>query len=173
MGYTFIWPPGRNPYFVTPTGQIIYLEVYDHIPYLKPGSEYCQPQAPSGKECFACSAKGGYKGCFACGSTVPPAGKTGVSVAAPGDAGSSGDAPPVPPVPPPPAPFHPDPAEMDTEEEADRLLPQRVRRDLRAEAHSLHHLLRHKPSNPYCDACRRGRMRKKPKTSQKNKTAKS
>ena len=152
LGYTFIWPPGRNPYFVTPSGNIIYLEVHDHIPYLKPGSELCRPRKPSGKECFACGATKPFAGCFACGESATPG---------PEEGDPSGGPEEVPPPPPPPAPEYPDPAEIDTEEEADRVLPKRVRRDLRAEANSLHHLLRHKPSNPYCDACRRGRMRKK------------
>ena len=65
-------------------------------------------------------------------------------------------------VPPPSDPL-PDPSEMETAEETDQKLAPGARRDLRAEAHSLHHLLRHKPSNPYCEACRRGRMRRKPK----------
>ena len=44
-------------------------------------------------------------------------------------------------------------------EEADRLLPDAVKRSLRQEATSLNHLLRHKPRNPYCEACVRGKMK--------------
>ena len=32
MGFTFIWPPGKNPYFVTPSKQIIQLEVKNNVP---------------------------------------------------------------------------------------------------------------------------------------------
>ena len=48
------------------------------------------------------------------------------------------------------------PAEEDQSEEA-----QATRKDLRAEAKSLRHLLTHQPKNPYCDACTRAKMRNK------------
>ncbi len=51
-----------------------------------------------------------------------------------------------------------DPTMMNAEE-ADRRLPKKVRRDLKKEATSLRHLLLHKPKNPYCEACTRGKMR--------------
>ena len=34
MGFTFIWPPGDNPYFITPSGQIIALEMHELFPPL-------------------------------------------------------------------------------------------------------------------------------------------
>ena len=34
MGYTFVWPSGSAPYFVLPTGEFLYLEVQENIPYL-------------------------------------------------------------------------------------------------------------------------------------------
>ena len=48
-------------------------------------------------------------------------------------------------VPPPPAPV---------ESDAKR----KMRRDLKADALSPRHLLTHKPKNPYCDSCVRGKM---------------
>ena len=43
-GFGFVWPLGQNiPYFVTPGGKIIRLEVTGDIPYLKPGHDLCQP----------------------------------------------------------------------------------------------------------------------------------
>ena len=48
-------------------------------------------------------------------------------------------------VPPPPAPV---------ESDAQR----KMRRDLKADALSPRHLLTHKPKNPYCDSCVRGKM---------------
>ena len=46
-----------------------------------------------------------------------------------------------------------------TEVEADRVLPEGTKISLRAEALSLFHQLRHKPKNPYCDTCRRSKLR--------------
>ena len=47
-GFGFVWPPGQYiPYFVTPEGNIIRLEVIGDIPYLKPGHPLCQPIKPS------------------------------------------------------------------------------------------------------------------------------
>eukprot|EP00972_Heterocapsa_arctica_P016575 2446293-Heterocapsa_arctica.AAC.1 len=37
-GYTFVWPAYGNPYFVTPNGFKVELEVIDNIPYLRRGS---------------------------------------------------------------------------------------------------------------------------------------
>ena len=153
LGYTFIWPPGSSPYFISPKGDVIYLEVINDIPYLRPGSQGCKPKKPSGKLCFACGAVGGYSKCFNC------RGDCGGKAGQPAAPGAADDVPP-PPVPPPPAPPHVDPADIADEEEADRVLPPTMRRDLRAEAQSVGHLLRHFPANPYCEACRRGKMRK-------------
>ena len=51
--------------------------------------------------------------------------------------------------------------EIATEEEADRLLPEGSRRSLREKVVSLlcFRQLRHKPTNPYCDTCRRSKLR--------------
>ena len=152
-GYTFIWPARSLPYFILPNGNLVYLEVIGDIPYLRPGARECRPRAPTGGICFACGCVRQRSHCPACD---PLAAESGEPDAVPGEAASGVD-----PVPPPPAPDYPDPADMDDVAEAEANLPERVRRDLKAEAHSLHHLLRHKPSNPYCEACRRGRMRKK------------
>ena len=57
------------------------------------------------------------------------------------------------------APVDVDVEEIMTEEEADRRLHEGVLRSFRAEAAILCHQLRHKPKNPYCDACRQAQLR--------------
>eukprot|EP00972_Heterocapsa_arctica_P105637 15562995-Heterocapsa_arctica.AAC.1 len=42
-GYSFHWPAGKNPYFVTPSGEYVELEVIDNIPHLRRGALMCQP----------------------------------------------------------------------------------------------------------------------------------
>eukprot|EP00972_Heterocapsa_arctica_P046315 6832937-Heterocapsa_arctica.AAC.1 len=42
-GYLFIWPAGKNPYFITPDGSCVELEVVDNIPFLRRGAMLCQP----------------------------------------------------------------------------------------------------------------------------------
>ncbi|MFM7988091.1 MAG: hypothetical protein ACKPKO_53135, partial [Candidatus Fonsibacter sp.] len=51
-GYSFIWPSGKNPYFIRPDGMIIHLFVRGYIPYLNPGTKECQPQKPVGNCSF-------------------------------------------------------------------------------------------------------------------------
>ena len=45
-GYDFIWLGSRGwpPYFITPSGKIIIMEVIGRIPYIRTGSDDCQPQ---------------------------------------------------------------------------------------------------------------------------------
>eukprot|EP00972_Heterocapsa_arctica_P090527 13356831-Heterocapsa_arctica.AAC.1 len=33
-GYWFKWPPGKDPYFVKPNGDIVRLYVHNNVPYL-------------------------------------------------------------------------------------------------------------------------------------------
>ena len=54
LGYTFVWPPGQDPYFILPDENVVYLEVIDNIPYLRPGAKKCQPRSPQGGACYAC-----------------------------------------------------------------------------------------------------------------------
>ena len=53
MGYSFIWPTGENPYFITPSGQIVELEVHDDIPYITSGSRTSRPRNPTKRRKFA------------------------------------------------------------------------------------------------------------------------
>ena len=151
LGYSFIWPAFGLPYFILPDGNLVYLEVIGDIPYLRPGAKASRPRAPTGGACYAC---GCVRQCPRCVARDPVEAESGQPDAVPGEAASSDGPVPPPPVPapapdpPPPAPEYPDPSDMDDVAEAEANLPERVRRDLRAEAHSLHHLLRHKPSNP-------------------------
>ena len=55
QGYTFVWPPKENPYFITPDGLVVECEVYQYIPYLRPGAPRTRPRARKGARCFACS----------------------------------------------------------------------------------------------------------------------
>ena len=47
---------------------------------------------------------------------------------------------------------------MESPEEADRLLDEPTRRNLRKEATSVSHLSTHRPENPYCASCNRAKM---------------
>ncbi len=49
--------------------------------------------------------------------------------------------------------------ELEHELEADQVMFEIARRYLCEEARSLHHQLRHKPKNPYCDTCTRAKFR--------------
>eukprot|EP00972_Heterocapsa_arctica_P094801 13980739-Heterocapsa_arctica.AAC.1 len=42
-GYSFMWPAGKNPYFTTPDGSRVELDVVDDIPFLRRGAILCQP----------------------------------------------------------------------------------------------------------------------------------
>ena len=44
QGYSFIWMAGKTPYFLTPSGKVVELEVLDNIPYLRTGSALCTPK---------------------------------------------------------------------------------------------------------------------------------
>jgi hypothetical protein len=46
MGYGFHWPPGRNPYLVTPEGKVVPLLVRKDIPYMMVGSSRSVPKDP-------------------------------------------------------------------------------------------------------------------------------
>jgi len=50
LGYDFIWIGSRKlpPYYVTPSGRIVVMEVIDDIPYLTTGSALCQPRKRGG-----------------------------------------------------------------------------------------------------------------------------
>ena len=48
MGYSFLWFNGENPYFITPAGKLIICEVLGDIPYIRSGSDMCQPRKPLG-----------------------------------------------------------------------------------------------------------------------------
>eukprot|EP00972_Heterocapsa_arctica_P094579 13947820-Heterocapsa_arctica.AAC.1 len=42
-GYSFIWPAFKNPYFITPSGFRVELEVIDDITCLRRGSDLSKP----------------------------------------------------------------------------------------------------------------------------------
>ena len=56
LGDSFIWLAGQKPYFVTPGGTIVHLEVKDDIPYIHVGSAECAPQDATGTRRVPCAA---------------------------------------------------------------------------------------------------------------------
>ena len=137
------------------------------VPYLYPGTFQCQPKTSKKTRCFACICQEvPLPLCGECTIKRPgqptAAGmsssekqckdvKTSVAfTAAPADD-------PVQPVEDEPIPV--DIEGVLTEAEADRVLPEGAKVSLREEALSLFHQLRHKPKNPYCDTCRRSKLR--------------
>ena len=44
MGYTFVWKPREEPYFITPSGKVVVLEVINDIAYLEPGNRKHLPR---------------------------------------------------------------------------------------------------------------------------------
>ena len=157
LGYTFVWPAYGNPYFLLPSGNLVYLEVHKDIPYLRPGVS--AQVRPTGSRCYACGAE------ERTGVATP--GESGI----PDDSGTSGipdeGADVTPPVPtneePEEGNVHIDVEELEDEHHADRILPIDMRKSLRQEAKSVRHLCTHLPKNPYCEDCCRGKMKHAPK----------
>eukprot|EP00972_Heterocapsa_arctica_P074014 10923655-Heterocapsa_arctica.AAC.1 len=150
-GNSFMWPAGKNPYFITPDGSIVELEVVDNIPFLRRGAILCQPVP---------LLEIGRRNTPHRSWHASPAADVGGGIAALNDEVQIGiiaevgaplvplairdeiealmpevEAPPPPPV-------------LDAEQ-AEQV---KVRCDLKAYAISREHLLTHKPANPYCDA---------------------
>ena len=46
FGYDFIWLGSRGlpPYYITPSGRIVVMEVIEEIPYIRTDSQDCQPR---------------------------------------------------------------------------------------------------------------------------------
>eukprot|EP00972_Heterocapsa_arctica_P040212 5924494-Heterocapsa_arctica.AAC.1 len=132
-GYTFVWPAYRNPYFIIPNGFRVDLEVIDDVPFLRRSSDLSKPTP---LRTFGSSDTPRRKK-----QATPAADLGGIQVRAVEDAIISDD--PLPP------------SEPDVQREAQRV----ARRDLKTVAKYLAHMLTHKPANPYCDACNRGKMR--------------
>eukprot|EP00972_Heterocapsa_arctica_P092851 13694804-Heterocapsa_arctica.AAC.1 len=143
-GYNFIWPAYSNPYFITPNGFRVELEIIDNIPYLRRGSVRSVPLAIENhdppliprrsRRAFSVADLGGGLG-FDLG-LIPG-----------GGGADDGNVIGAPPVPPPPV--------LHAEQEA-QMAQRRVMKDV---ALTLEHMLNHKPSNEFCDACIRGKMR--------------
>ena len=138
LGYSFIWLAGQKPYFVTPGGTIVHLEVKDDIPYIRVGSAECAPQDAAGTRRVPCAASV---------EESPSDDETSGNVAAGGvDEDEEEEVPDaVGDIPPPPAPPAGD--------------ARPAKRDLKAEAESLEHKLSHIPKNIHCDTCMRSKMK--------------
>ena len=168
MGYTFIWPTGQKPFSIRLDGMIAHLAVGNYFPYLIPGSSHCKPKKSTGSLTF-CSAspvisrekqKSGDPGAVA--GAVRPKSTTKVKqcrdkhCVVPSDSDAETE-------------MHSEPELVEEEEQPssgdesfDRMS-RAARESLRDEANSLYHLLTHKPKNPYCEACRRAKMKEKRK----------
>jgi hypothetical protein len=138
LGYSFIWLAGQKPYFVTPGGTIVHLEVKDDIPYILVGSEECAPQDAAGTRRVPCASV----------EEVVSEDETSGNVAVggvddeedeevPGDAHPDEEHDAAEDILPPPAPLVGD------------AWP--VKRDLKVGAESLEHKLSYIPKNILCD----------------------
>ena len=146
QGYSFIWSAGESPYFITPQNRVLNMEVIGDIPYIRRGSILCQPRDAEDSDYYVPHG----------GSHAAPAASSDEPVESDGVAEEAGEGEVIP-IPEPPAPPEADPPPPGGEEGED--IGEEGRRNLRMEAKSLHHLLTHRPHNPYCDACNRGKMR--------------
>ena len=146
--YSFIWSAGQYPYFITPKKKVIDLDVIKDIPYIRRGSILCQPRDAVKSDYYV---RHGHGQAVPAAAPVAPVDTDGEGA---GDSEAGGAADP----PEPEVAGAPDPP---PEEEGEGAADARVRRNLREEAKSLQHLLTHRPHNPYCDACNRGKMRDK------------
>jgi hypothetical protein len=147
LSYSFIWLVGQKPYFVTPGGTIVHLEVKDDIPYIRVGSEECAPQDAAGTRRVPCAAsieevvsEDETSGNVAAGGVDDEEGEE-----VPGDAHPDEEVDAAEDIPPPPAPPAGD--------------ARPAKRDLKAEAESLEHKLSHIPKNIHCDTCVRSKMK--------------
>ena len=142
-GYSFVWISGRKPYWITPEGKIITLEVIRDIPYLRRNSDFCKPRDAIANDYIIPKHMGlpsvkDDSHVFNDEEIRPPDAVT-----------STINAEPLP---------HDIPSDEhdgDVVGEDDEV----TTRNLRQEAMSLRHLLTHKPANKYCDACILGKMR--------------
>jgi hypothetical protein len=134
-GFSFHWPAGGNPVFVSPNGTQLVCEVDNFVPYLpeRPlGEPEPQPAAPSPEAAPPASGDAPVP-------VVPVPDPVGNGAEAVED-GDGGLEPEVP---------EPD------------LLPFEGR-DLKAEAVSVAHLMTHMPKNPHCHACQTAKIQAKP-----------
>ena len=71
MGYTFIWPTGSVPYFMLPSGEFLYLEVRDNIPYIRKGSSPTRAAPPALPVAVFGGSEEGAQACSASGVPAP------------------------------------------------------------------------------------------------------
>jgi hypothetical protein len=168
MGYTFVWPTSQDPYFIRPDGMIIRLMVENYMSYLVPNARHCKPRKPSGTRIF----------CSTSTSTIMNA-QSGAPerrdlnipepiVATPSDSEISGDDN-ISRLDDFDAPVHDgtvrEEEQSSSGDEAEDRGIHYIELSLRGEANSLYHLLTHKPKNPFCESCRRAKMKEKRKYS--------
>ena len=62
-GYSFIWLSAQNPYFITPSGNIVVCEVIGDIPYIRSDSQLSRPKAPARFKRVPMPAAPAYQAC--------------------------------------------------------------------------------------------------------------
>ena len=181
-GYDFVWLGSKKlpPYYITPSGRIVVMEVIEDIPYLRSGSAECQPRVAT-RTVRVPAAPAPAHPDFVGYHDLP----------VPDFPVSAAEAPPTPimppvvvvaPIPPPltvevvpgleeralpdlvgleeRAPPDPVVVPVPPPPAVEVVLAGELRkeRDLRAEAKTTRHLLLHRPFNKYCDGCKLGKM---------------
>ena len=136
LGYTFVWPPGNQPFMINPSGKRIDLHSKDDIPYLIPG----EGSGPHDDQLAT--------------DIHELLNRKVVVTDAPAVAGEGGedegDGPDV-------AEAEDDGLiEVDVHEGEQRMAKPGV---LKAEAKTIAHLLTHRYRNPYCQSCVRAKMK--------------
>ena len=131
-GYTYVWPRGRPPYFISPGGYKITGVVDGNIPYHIVGDPRCQPCPITDEDLVV----------------PPPETLTVPWLPAAIDSGWTQDRH---------AAVQGMPLYC-----AKAMHGAPARRDLGSESTALAHLLTHMPANPHCEACIRAKMREPP-----------
>ena len=181
-GYSFHWPAGSPPFFITPDNVRVMLEVDDDVPYLRPGSDCRHPVNDGDTGAAYAAAPTPNRPEAAQPANVPdwdivqpdeeeevqydifadeavdeaaPPGDDGDNVAEPPNEDDDADDAEV-------GRFPADPEEViepaDGEVDPDDFFVTK----LREQAASIKHLLTHKPFNRYCDACVQGKLKMRP-----------
>jgi hypothetical protein len=160
-GYSFHWPSGQVPYLVTPDGFRVDCEVENNVPTLSTARAFPQWFAVPAPKSRLEEALSRPVESLASGRNVPASEEGSVvDSAGEGNALASGDLTgetlAVPP-------RGADTTECDESvSSSDDEIDHESRRDLRAEALSIRHLLTHQPKNKYCKACTRCKMQRTP-----------
>ncbi len=137
LGYTFVWPPGKQPFMINPSGKRIDLHSKDDIPYLIPAGDGSEPH----DEQLASDIHDLLNKRVVVADAPAVAGE---------EEGDDGDGPEV-------AEAEDDGMiEVDVHEGEQRMAKPGA---LKAEAKTIAHLLTHRYRNPFCQSCVRAKMK--------------